>query len=396
MRPACRGSICPRADSTRSSAPACTTITTSPRWSASFGQWRARLSAMDGPVDPSRVPSVESRERLLTLVRGYRISQAVYGATRLGIPDLFADGPREIDELAHATGSHPPSLRRVLVALAGAGVLEKVGPQGFALTPVGVSLRTGVPGSLRASVLMLLDEKNWKPWGHLLHTVRTGETAFNHAHGMGLFDYLVENPEASSAFNAGMAGNSPAHARLVAETYDFSEMSVVVDVGGGRGRLLATILEQYPRLRGILFDQPHVIEDARETLDAAGVVDRCELVGGSFFDAVPAGGDVYVLRNIIHDWEDDQAVAILTSCRRAMAAGARLLLVERYVATDPHEAFPVLQSDLEMLVIVGGLERTTDEYATLLARSGLRLVQTISLGSVPDAMGHQLIEAQPV
>ncbi len=126
------------------------------------------------------------------------------------------------------------------------------------------------------------------------------------------------------------------------------------------------------------------------------MVDRCELVGGSFFDAVPAGGDVYVLRNIIHDWEDDRAVAILTSCRRAMAAGARLLLVERYVATDPHEAFPVLQSDLEMLVIVGGLERTTDEYATLLARSGLRLVQTISLGSVPDAMGHQLIEAQPV
>ncbi len=126
------------------------------------------------------------------------------------------------------------------------------------------------------------------------------------------------------------------------------------------------------------------------------MVDRCELVGGSFFDAVPAGGDVYVLRNIIHDWEDDRAVAILTSCRRAMAAGARLLLVERYVATDPHEAFPVLQSDLEMLVIVGGLERTIDEYATLLARSGLRLVQTISLGSVPDAMGHQLIEAQPV
>ena len=340
--------------------------------------------------------TLEPRQQLLALVRGYRISQAIYVATKLGIPDLLADGPREIDELAHASGSHPPSLRRVLMYLAGAGVLEKVGPQGFALTPVGVSLRTGVTGSLRASVLMLLDEKNWTPWGHLLHTVRTGETAFNHAHGMGLFDYLVEHPEASSAFNAGMAGNSPAHARLVAATYDFSEMSMVVDVGGGRGRLLATILERYPRLRGILFDQPHVVEDARETLDAAGVVDRCELVGGSFFDAVPAGGDVYILRNIIHDWEDDQAVAILTSCRRAMAAGARLLLVERYLATDPHEAFPVMQSDLEMLVIVGGLERTTDEYATLLWRSGLRLIQAISLGNVPEAMEHQVIEAQPI
>ena len=171
---------------------------------------------------------------------------------------------------------------------------------------------------------------------------------------------------------------------------------MVVDVGGGRGRLLATILERYPRLRGILFDQPHVIEGARQIVDEAGVVDRCELVGGSFFDAVPAGGDAYILRGIIPGFEDDQAVAILTNCRRAMAAGARLLLVERYVATDPHEALPVLLSDLEMLVNVGGRERTTDEYATLLARGGFRLAQTISLGRLPEAMGHHLIEAQPV
>jgi hypothetical protein len=200
----------------------------------------------------------------------------------------------------------------------------------------------------------------------------------------------------AAVFNAGMAGNSPAHARLVAVTYDFSRMSLVVDVGGGRGRLLATILERYPRLRGILFEQAHVIEDARETLDAAGVVDRCELVGGSFFEAVPAGGDAYILRNIIHDWEDDQAVAILTNCRRAMATGARVVLVERYLATDPREALPVLYSDLEMLVNVGGLERTTDEYGALLARSGLRLAQTISLGRVEEAMGHHIIEAQPI
>lgn len=153
-----------------------------------FGwSWRRRANlarmaaAMDGPVDPSPVQSVESRERLLTLVRGYRISQAVYVATRLGIPDLLADGPREIDELAHATGSHPPSLRRVLLFLAGVGVLDKVGPDRFALTPVAAALRTGVPGSLRPAVLLLLDESHWRPWGHLLHTVRTGETAFHHA-----------------------------------------------------------------------------------------------------------------------------------------------------------------------------------------------------------------------
>ncbi len=338
----------------------------------------------------------EPRERLLALVRGYRISQAIYVVTRLGIPDLLADGPREIDELARATESHAPSLRRVLLFLAGVGVLDNVGPQRFALTPASALLRTGVPGSLRSAVLLLLGESHWRPWGHLLHTVRTGETAFDHAHGTGLFDYLAGHPEAAAVFNAGMAGNSPAHARLVAATYDFSEMSVVVDVGGGRGRLLATILARYPRLRGILFDQPHVIEDARQIIEEVGVVDRCELVGGSFFDAVPAGGDAYILRGIIPGFEDDQAVAILTNCRRAMAAGARLLLVERYVATDPHEALPVLLSDLEMLVNVGGRERTTDEYGALLARSGLRLTQTISLGRAQEAMGHHLIEAQPV
>jgi O-methyltransferase domain/Dimerisation domain len=341
-------------------------------------------------------PSVESRGQLLSLVRGYRISQAIYVATKLGIPDLLADGPREIDDLAHATGSHPPSLYRVLLFLAGVGVLDKVGPRRFALTPMGVGLRTDVPGSLRPSVLLLLDESHWRPWGHLLHTVRTGETAFDHAHGAGLFDYLAGHPEVASVFNAAMSGNSPTHARLVAATYDFSGMSLVVDVGGGRGRLLAAILERYPRLRGILFEQPHVIEDAREIVNAAGVADRCELVGGSFFDAVPAGADAYILRGIMPGFEDDQAVAILTNCRRAMAAEARVVLVERYLAPDAHEALPVLYSDLEMLVNVGGRERTTDEYATLLAKSGLRLAQTISLGRLPEAMGHQLIEAQPV
>jgi hypothetical protein len=351
---------------------------------------------MERPVDPSPVPSLESRERLLTLVRGYRISQAIYVAARLGIPDLLADGPREIDELAHATGSHPPSLRRVLRFLAGVGVLDAVGPDRLALTPVAAALRTGVPGSMRPAVLLLLDESHWRPWGHLLHTVRTGETAFHHAHGEGLFEYLAGHPEVASVFDAAMSGNSPAHARLVAATYDFSRMSRVVDVGGGRGQLLAAILERHPRLHGVLFDQPHVIEGARQILDAAGVGARCELVGGSFFDAVPAGGDAYILRGIIPGFDDDQAVAILASCRRAMAADARVLLVERYLAADPHEALPVLLSDLEMLVNVGGRERTTDEYATLLTCGGFRVVQAISLGPLPEAMGRHVIEGQPV
>ena len=348
------------------------------------------------PDTPSTSPTPESRQQLLALIRGYRISQAIYVATALGIPDLLADGPREVDDLARESDTHASSLRRLLRALAGVGVFDKVGPDRFALAPAGVALRTGVPGSVQPSVLFLLNESHWQPWGHLLHSVRTGETAFDHVHGTGLFDYLASHPEESALFNKGMAGNSPAHAHLVARTYDFSRMTKVIDVGGGRGRLIATILAEHEHLRGILFDQPHVVESARETLDDADVADRCELVGGSFFDAVPRGGDAYLLRNIIHDWQDEQAIAILTTCRRAMADGARLVLVERHVPDDPREALLVLHADLEMLVNVGGLERTTEQYVRLLERSRFRLSRTISLGRAEEAMGHYLLEAQPI
>lgn len=337
---------------------------------------------------------VADRAHLLELIRGYRVSQAIYVVTRLGIPDLLADGPRNVDELARATDAHPMSLRRLLSFLVAVGVLDQVAPGRVALAPMAATLRTGVPGSVRSAVLFLLDESHWRPWGHLLHSVRTGETAFHHTHGMDLFDYLAAHPAAAALFNEGMAGNSPAHARLVATTYDFSRADLVVDVAGGRGRLLATILEQYPRLRGILFEQPQVIGGARQLLEESEVSDRCDFVGGSFFDAVPPGGDVYVLRNIIHDWQDDEAIAILTTCGRAMTGRARLVLVEREIATDPRAALVVHHSDLEMLVNVGGRERTTAEYSALLRSSGLRVTRTISLGSAAEAMGHQLIEAQ--
>jgi len=226
--------------------------------------------------------------------------------------------------------------------------------------------------------------------------VRTGETAFDHVHGSGLFDYLAAHPDVSALFNAGMAGNSPDHARLIAQTYDFSRMNLVVDVAGGRGRLLSTVLAEHPQLSGILFDLPHVLADARPLVAEAGVAERCQFVGGNFFESVPAGGDAYILRNIVHDWQDDQAAAILATCRRAMADGTRLLLVERAIADDPRAALSVLHADLEMLVNVGGRERTTDEYAALLARSGLRLVRAISLGRSDAAMGHYIVEAEPI
>jgi hypothetical protein len=353
-------------------------------------------AAMADPIASNRDPGVDARGQLLALVRGFRNSQTVYVATKLGIPDLLVDGPRESDDLARACGAHAPSLHRLLLALAAIGVLDKVGPRRFALAPPGYALRSGVPGSIRASVLFQLNESHWRSWGHLLHSVRTGETAFDHVHGSGLFDYLAAHPEVSALFNAGMAGNSPDHARLIARIYDFSRMKMVVDVAGGRGRLLSTVLAEHPQLSGILFDLPHVLADARPLVAEAGVAERCQFVGGNFFESVPAGGDAYILRNIVHDWQDDQAAAILATCRRAMADGTRLLLVERAIADDPRTALSVLHADLEMLVNVGGRERTTDEYAALLARSGLRLVRTISLGRSDAAMGHYIVEAEPI
>lgn len=340
-------------------------------------------------------PSAESREQLLALIRGFRVSQAIYVATRLGIPDLLADGPRAIGELAEAAGAHTRSLGRLLMFLASVGVLDKVGPNRFALTPVAAALRTDVPGSVRSSLLFLLNDSHWRSWGDLLHSVRTGETAFNHVHGKGLFDYLAQNPEVSALFNQGMLGNSPAHAQLIARSYDFAGMKTVIDVGGGRGRLIATLLAEHPHLKGILFEQPHVLPEARTLVEEAGVAQRCELVGGDFFKNVPAGGDAYILRNIIHDWQDAEAVAILAACRRAMTDGTRLVLVERQLPDDPRAEPGVFLADLEMLVNVGGRERTTDEYATLFKRSGLELARTVSLGGSKDAMGHYLVEARP-
>ncbi len=344
---------------------------------------KARLNKLGGPAEG----------RLVDLVRGYRLSQAVYVVTRLGIPDLLANGPREIDELAHATASHAPTLYRVLRALAGAGLFEEIGPRRFALTAVGAGLRADVPGSLRTAVMMWFDESNWQAWGQLLHAVRTGETAFRHVHGADYFGYLTQHPEAAAIFDAAMTGLAAAQASAIATSYNFSNMSRVVDVGGGHGKLLAVILQRYPAIRGVLLDLPHVVEGARRMLEAEGVAHRCELVGGNFFESVPDGGDAYILRHIIHDWEDDQAVTILTNCRRAMSKRARMILVERYFPPELREALPVLLVDLEMLVNVGGRERTTEEYAALLARSSLRLARTIPLG---QGVEHHLIEATPV
>jgi hypothetical protein len=334
-------------------------------------------------------PSSQDFGEIFNLIGGYRISQAIYAVAELGIPDLLADGPRRCDDLARETKTHAPTLFRILRFLAGAGLFNELGPKEFELTRLGSTLRTDLPGSLRPVVRFLLSEFEWTPWGRLIHSVRTGETAFDHVHGMGPFEYFRKNPEASAVFNSAMTSLSARSGTGIVERYDFSGLRKVVDVGGGHGLLLATILRANPTMRGVLFDLPDVVVGAGQVLENFGVRDRCEVVGGSFFGGLPPGGEAYVLRQIVHDWDDDRALAILRNCCAAMTETGKVLVIEREIAAHHREAMRVLHLDLEMLVNVGGMERTEAEYRSLFENAGFRLTTIVPL---LDAGGFSVFE----
>ena len=326
---------------------------------------------------------------LLQMMTGYWVSQALYVAAKLGIADLLTDGPVDCEDLAAATHTHAPSLQRVLRALASVGVFTEMSPGSFALTPLAELLRTETPGSMRALATMYAEEQ-YRAWGGLLHSVRTGEMAFDHQFGMGYFEYLAQHPEADRVFNDAMTGWTHQLVGAVVDVYDFSPFKTVVDVGGGYGTLLAAILRRYPGTRGILFEQPHVVASAEEHLAATGIADRCTFVGGDFFVAVPAGGDAYVLSQILHDWDDEHCVAILGQCRRAMADHGNLLVVE-LVLPPGNEPSLGKWLDLHMLVLLGGRERTAAEYDTLFRAAGFNLARV-----VPTPPGPSVVEAVPV
>ena len=349
------------------------------------------IKGMNTAPNTQLPPSHEQIRELYRIIGGYRVSQAIYVTAELGIADLLASGPLSSTALAEATGTFEPALYRLLRFLTGADLFNEVAPGRFALTPLGAGLRTDIPGSMAHTVLMLLDDMHWSAWGKLRHSVQTGKTAFGHVHEMEFFDYLDRHPESASVFHRAMTTSTARSGAAIAQAYDFSGIRQLVDVGGGHGLLLATILQAYPAMRGVLFDRAEVVEGAMETLKAAGVADRCEIVGGDFFAAVPQGGDAYLLRQIIHDWDDAQAVAILTQCRRAMQASSRLLVIERTVPPDHHQALGVLHLDMEMLVNMGGIQRTDAEYGTLFESAGLRLRAIVPLG---DADQFSVYEAE--
>lgn len=315
--------------------------------------------------------------QLSRLISGYRISQAIYVAAKLGIADELAAGPRSVDELAAATESHREALYRVLRGLASAGIFTELDHQRFALTPLSESLQTDRPGSLRALALLQGAEWTWQPWGELLHAVRTGEPAFERVFGMDRFQYLARHPEAAATFNAAMSGLSERENAAVAGAYDFAAIETVVDVGAGYGSLVMALLEMYPTLRAIVFDLPAVIAGARDRLEAAGLQERCQSVAGDFFVGVPEGGDVYILKKVIHDWDDKRAIAVLRNCHRAMRGSGKLLLIETVIppgnGNDPSAGG---LNDLMMMVVMsGGRERTTVEYQALLGAAGFELTE---------------------
>jgi hypothetical protein len=333
-----------------------------------------------------------ARDALLQMTNAYQTSQAIHVAATLGIADLLSDGPRSTDELAEATGTHAPTLYRLLRALASVGVFaESIEHDShFGLTPLAEYLRSDAPASVRAWAVHIGQPYYWTSWAHLLDSIKTGEPAFPELHGTSVWKYRAAHPEENAIFDTAMTSLSAIVAEAVVQSYDFSQFGVLADVGGGVGALLAAILRANPSLRGLLFDQTHVVANAGAWLEAAGVTDRCEVVGGNFFEAVPEGADAYLLKSVIHDWNDAEAVGILRTCRTAIADTGRLLVVEPVLraGNDPD---PAKFMDLNMLVMLGGRERTAEVFCGLLAEAGFQMNDIIATGS-----SHNIIEGVPV
>jgi len=315
---------------------------------------------------------------LLQAMTGYVVTQALYAAAALGIADHLITGAMNVDELARLTGSHPLSLARLMRALCSAGLFERI-DNGFVATALGRCLVRDAPDSVRASVLVAGAEQ-YRAWGELLHSVQTGDAAFAHLFGTDSYTYLVQHPEAGRLFDQSMRETGEPLWPLIVAAYDFSAAGTVVDVGGGHGVLLATILQAYPAVRGILYDLPAVVAGAGEYLEAAGVRDRCTLVGGSFFDSVPPGGDVYLLARTLLNWNDGRVRTILAHCRATMAPGARLLLIEPVLPQGP-VSFADAFNDLNLLVLGSGRMHTEPEFHELFNTAGFRLTRILPTDS---------------
>ncbi|MCF6469993.1 methyltransferase [Nonomuraea sp. MG754425] len=320
-------------------------------------------------LDCERPPAAVLRE----LINGYQVSQAIHAAAALGLADLLGDLPRGNDDLAAETRTHPASLYRLLRALAAAGVFREHDGRRFTLTPLGECLRSDAKEPMGGWARYIGRPAHWRAWGGLLDGVRTGENAFHLVHGVKVWQARAADPDEQAIFDQAMMNLSRGLVADLLESCDFSRFGTLVDVGGGQGTTLAAVLAAHPRLRGVLFDRPQTVEAARRELDAAGVAGRCRVVGGDFFSSVPPGGDAYLLKGVLQDWDDEQSVRILSQCRRAMSADANLIVVDREIG-PPNACLNGKLSDLNMLVSPGGQNRTREEYQALLSAAGFRVL----------------------
>jgi SAM-dependent methyltransferase len=318
--------------------------------------------------------STPPAQAVLQVIAGFWLSRCVYIAAKLGLADLVQESPKTPAELAVLTGTHAPALYRVLRALASSGRLHENDDGRWGSTPLSAGLLTGVPGSLRALATTELGEEHYPAWGNLLFSVRTGELAFDNVFGMPNWQYWAGHDEHAQVFNRAMSEMTAVIEPAVLAICDFSPFTTIVDIGGGRGTLMSSILRAYPAARGIVLDLPHVIEQGRQLIAEQHVEDRCELIPGDFFKEVPRGGDAYILKWVLHDWDDERSIAILKNCHRAMVPDGRLFVVE---APLPRRNEPSLHKlmDVNMLVMTGGRERTEAEYRTLFDAAGFALTR---------------------
>lgn len=324
------------------------------------------------------------------MLTGYWVSQMVYVAAKLDLAGLLQAGPRSSDDLAQSTRTHPRSLYRLLRGLASLGVFAEGQSRLFSMTPKAEALLEGAPGSQRAMALMT-GEEHYLSWSELLHCVETGQTGFEKIYNMRPFDYLPLHPEQGAIFDAAMTSVHGRESPAALAAYDFSTIGVLADIGGGNGSLISATLEKHCKLRGILFDMPSVIERSRANIKQAGLDARCQCLAGNFFESVPSGADAYMLRHIIHDWDDAESTTILRNCRNALGTNptGRVLVLETVIPPGNDPMFGKLL-DLNMLVIPGGLERTETEYRELFAVSGFRLNRI-----VPTTTEISVIEGLP-
>ncbi|HEY0723516.1 MAG TPA: methyltransferase [Pyrinomonadaceae bacterium] len=327
---------------------------------------------------------------MLQIISGFWVSRAIFAIAKLGIPDLLQSGPKTIAELASATKMHAPSLFRVLRALVSVGVLNSADGGRFAQTPLSETLVTDVPGSLRWFAVSELGQEHYPAWGNLMHSLKTGDIAFDNFFGVDVWQYFQQNPEDAAIFNNSMSNMTAATNEAITSVYDFSGFETLVEVGGGHGGLITEILKSNPKLKGVLFDAEEVIQGARPKLEAAGLADRCKTVGGDFFKSVPAGGDAYIMKWIIHDWNDEKAITILRNCRNQMSRNDKLIVVDCVVPETDEPDFSKF-IDLNMLVMTGGKERTAKEFDQLLGAAGFKLLRVI-----PTDLPTAIVEAQPV